>query len=628
MFPFVAVEGQEKVKKALYLSLINKKIGGVLISGEKGTAKSTLVRGLDEIIEDKKIINLPLNITEDNLVGTLDIEKTLKIGKKVFQEGLLKKSHNNILYVDEINLLGENIVSTLLEVMALKENYIERDGLSISHPTDFLLIGTMNPEEGELREQFLDKFGIFVKIEGIKKISTRVRIIKQRLEYERNPEKFRLNYEESSKLLKEKIQKAQELILKIKVSEQILRLAIKIVEEAHTVGNRAEIILVETAKAIAAFEGRIYLNIEDLKEAAEFVLPHRIRKVEEEKENNFQEEPNVDNQDDKKNENKDENIDDNRNSEEKEEPEIEKNEKCGSESELEESSQENSKPDENFEENYNIGKIFKVKEIIDTRMFDHKKRKGIGKRCKTKTSLLKGRYVKSIRPRGKILDLAFDATIRAAAPYQKLDQEEGLKIKISKEHIRVKVREHRTGTTIVFVVDSSGSMGVKKRMEAVKGTIMSLLKDAYEKRDKVGMISFRRDRAEEVLPITRSIDLAQKKLKNLVTGGKTPLVEGLLKGYSVLKREMKLDKDILPIMVILSDGKGNFSKKGEDPIKESIKVARNMSNEKIKIIVVDTEEGFVKLELAKKLAEALAGEYYRLENLKSDDLLTIVKDKI
>ena len=239
-------------------------------------------------------------------------------------------------------------------------------------------------------------------------------------------------------------------------------------------------------------EGRIYLNIEDLKEAAEFVLPHRIRKVEEEKENNFQEEPNVDNQDDKKNENKDENIDDNRNSEEKEEPEIEKNEKCGSESELEESSQENSKPDENFEENYNIGKIFKVKEIIDTRMFDHKKRKGIGKRCKTKTSLLKGRYVKSIRPRGKILDLAFDATIRAAAPYQKLDQEEGLKIKISKEHIRVKVREHRTGTTIVFVVDSSGSMGVKKRMEAVKGTIMSLLKDAYEKRDKVGMISDRK----------------------------------------------------------------------------------------------------------------------------------------
>lgn len=201
-------------------------------------------------------------------------------------------------------------------------------------------------------------------------------------------------------------------------------------------------------------------------------------------------------------------------------------------------------------------------------------------------------------------------------------------INIKKEHIRVKVREKRTGASILFVVDSSGSMGVKKRMEAVKGAVMSLLKDAYEKRDRVGMVSFRRDKAEELLPITRSIDLAQKKLEKLATGGKTPLAEGIAKAYTIIKNEMRKDKEVVPLIVFLSDGKGNFSASGKDPIKESLEMAEKIKNEGIRAIVIDTEEGFIKLEMAKTLSEAMKAEYYKLENLRSEDMLKLIKDNI
>lgn len=625
IFPFVAVEGQERIKKALLLNIVNKKIGGVLINGEKGTAKSTLVRGLGELFSEMKVINLPLNITEDNLVGSIDIEKTMKSGKKVFQEGLLKKCHGNILYVDEINLLGDSIVSSILEVASREMNYVERDGVSFSHECRFVLIGTMNPEEGDLRPQLLDKFGLYVNAVGTCDVLERVRIVKKRLEYENSPIEFCEKYREEEEILKEKVNRAKERVEKIKVSEQIMNISVKIVEEANTVGNRAEIILIETAKALAALDGRSYLNIDDLKEAAIFVLPHRTNQKQESTPQNKENE-----QED--NESKENNLPDEE--QEKETPEEsgkENEEKNDSEtSENSDKNEEEKKNNENTEseEEFGIGEIFKVKDILIDTVHDTKKRAGTGKRCKTKSGSLQGRYIKSTLPKGKIRDFAFDATIRAAAPYQTKNKENNLMISIKKEHIRVKVREKRTGASILFVVDSSGSMGVKKRMEAVKGAIMSLLKDAYEKRDKVGMVSFRRDRAEELLPITRSIDLAQKKLEKLTTGGKTPLAEGIAKAYTIMKNEIRKDKEIVPLIVFLSDGKGNFSVSGKDPVKESIEMAEKIKNDGIRAIVIDTEEGFIKLEMAKTLSEAMKADYYKLENLKSEDMLKLIKDNI
>lgn len=634
IFPFVAVEGQERIKKALLLNIVNKKIGGVLINGEKGTAKSTLVRGLGELFSEMKVINLPLNITEDNLVGSIDIEKTMKSGKKVFQEGLLKKCHGNILYVDEINLLGDSIVSSILEVASREMNYVERDGVSFSHECRFVLIGTMNPEEGDLRPQLLDKFGLYVNAVGTCDVLERVRIVKKRLEYENSPIEFCEKYREEEEILKEKVNRAKERVEKIKVSEQIMNISVKIVEEANTVGNRAEIILVETAKALAALDGRSYLNIDDLKEAAIFVLPHRTNQKQESTPQNKENELEDNNQEDEQEDNGSEenNLPDEE--QEKETPEEsgkENEEKNDSEtSENSDKNEEEKKNNENTEseEEFGIGEIFKVKDILIDTVHDTKKRAGTGKRCKTKSGSLQGRYIKSTLPKGKIRDFAFDATIRAAAPYQTKNKENNLMISIKKEHIRVKVREKRTGASILFVVDSSGSMGVKKRMEAVKGAIMSLLKDAYEKRDKVGMVSFRRDRAEELLPITRSIDLAQKKLEKLTTGGKTPLAEGIAKAYTIMKNEIRKDKEIVPLIVFLSDGKGNFSVSGKDPVKESIEMAEKIKNDGIRVIVIDTEEGFIKLEMAKTLSEAMKADYYKLENLKSEDMLKLIKDNI
>lgn len=633
VFPFAAVEGQEKIKKALLLNIVNKKIGGVLINGEKGTAKSTLVRGLGELFPEMKVVNLPLNITEDNLIGSIDIEKTLKTGKKVFQEGLLKKCHNNILYIDEVNLLGDSIVSSILEAASREMNYVEREGISFSHQCCFVLVGTMNPEEGDLRPQLLDKFGLYVSAAGTEDVLERVKIIKKRLEYESDPEKFCEKYKEDGEVLREKVIRAQGKIEKIKVSEQIMNIAVKITEEANTLGNRAEIILVETAKALAALDGRNYLNIDDLKEAAEYVLPHRTNQKnstapenrgdeldnnedsKDEENNNQEDNTKNENREEKENdkeENPDNSLNDEENNSDEQPQEEEKNESSGSET----------------DEEFGVGEIFKVKDIFLDSVKDSKKRTGTGKRCKTKSGSLQGRYIKSITPKGKIRDFAFDATIRAAAPFQKRDENSSLMINIKKEHIRVKVREKRTGTSILFVVDSSGSMGVKKRMEAVKGAVMSLLKDAYEKRDRVGMVSFRRDRAEELLPITRSIDLAQKKLEKLTTGGKTPLAEGIIKAYTIMKNELRKDKEIVPLIIFLSDGKGNFSLSGKDPVRESLEAAEKIKNENIRAIVVDTEEGFIKLEMARTLSEAMGADYYKLENLKSEDMLELVKKNI
>ena len=633
IFPFVAVEGQEKIKKALLLNIVNKRIGGVLINGEKGTAKSTLVRGLGELFSEIKVINLPLNITEDNLVGSIDIEKTMKSGKKVFQEGLLKKCHNNILYVDEINLLGDSIVSSILEVASREINYVERDGVSFSHECKFLLIGTMNPEEGDLRPQLLDKFGLYVNAAGTEDILERVKVIKKRLEYENNSIKFCEKYKEEEEILKEKVEHAKERIEKIKVSDQIMNIAVKIVEEANTVGNRAEIILVETAKSLAALDGRSYLNIDDLKEAAVFVLPHRTNQKHEstsQSKGNELEDKNQETEEEKNN--SEDNITQEKEEEVPEEPNKENFDNGNDSENIEESDRDEKKNKNNenaeSEEEFGIGEIFKVKDILIDDVHDTKKRAGTGKRCKTKSGSLQGRYIKSTLPKGKIRDFAFDATIRAAAPYQKKNKENNLMINIKKEHIRVKVREKRTGASILFVVDSSGSMGVKKRMEAVKGAVMSLLKDAYEKRDRVGMVSFRRDKAEELLPITRSIDLAQKKLEKLATGGKTPLAEGIAKAYTIIKNEMRKDKEVVPLIVFLSDGKGNFSASGKDPIKESLEMAEKIKNEGIRAIVIDTEEGFIKLEMAKTLSEVMKAEYYKLENLRSEDMVKLIKDNI
>ena len=317
LYPFTAIVGQEKMKEALILNIINPSLGGVLIRGEKGTAKSTLVRALANLLAEReenscefhcepdkidnycsqcsekylkgekiekhkstmKVINLPISATEDRVVGTLDIEYAIKTGEKKFEKGILAQSNRNILYVDEINLLDDHIVDVLLDSAAMGVNTIEREGISYSHPAKFVLVGTMNPEEGDLRPQLLDRFGLVVDVIGERETSKRVEVIKRRLDFEAEPEKFIKKYLEEEEELKNRIENSKKILENIKCSDEIYELAAKISIALNVDGHRADIAVVKTAITIAAFENREEVIKEDMLRAAVLALPHRMRKT-------------------------------------------------------------------------------------------------------------------------------------------------------------------------------------------------------------------------------------------------------------------------------------------------------------------------------------------------------------
>ncbi len=622
VFPFAAIIGQKKVKKALLLNLINPKIGGVLLSGEKGTAKSTLVRGMAALSEGMKVVNLPLNITEDRLIGSIDIEKTLAEGKRNFEPGILKEAHENILYVDEVNLLSEHLVNCLLEAASSGINKVEREGISFAHPSQFVLVGTMNPEEGHLRSQFLDRFGLFAEVSGCMDLLERKEIIKRRLEYEKSPLDFIEKWRLESDVLAKQIKDAKQYLSRVQVSDNVMKLAAEIAKGANCAGHRAELVIVETAKAMAAYEKRSNIAIGHIKEAAEYALPHRKREKPMEQELPS-EPPQMEDQED----------DNEKPLEQLEQPEKQESNQQENTNPMEPEQQENKgHEDEDKKEDDNmsidqlddIGRTFIVRNL-DIRMMDRKKRKGEGKRIRTKTDTKKGQYIRYKAPKDKLQDIAFDATLRAAAPYQSIRDKNGLAVTIESSDFREKVREKRTGSTIIFIVDASGSMGAKKRMSAVKGAVVSLLTDAYQKRDKVGLIAFRKKEAEVLLNITRSVDMAEKHLKALPTGGKTPLSAGLLKGYEMIKIAQKKNPDMLPIIVLVSDGRTNAAINGGEPLDEALEVANKIQMEGIRSIVVDTEQDFIKLEIAKDIAQALGARYYKLEELEGEQLAEAVR---
>lgn len=278
LYPFTAIVGQDKMKEALILNIINPSLGGVLIRGEKGTGKSTVVRGIADLMENKKVVNLPVSATEDRVVGTLDIEHAIKTGEKKFEKGILALAHENILYVDEINLLDDSIVDVLLDAAAMGVNIIEREGISYSHPARFILVGTMNPEEGDLRPQLLDRFGLVVDVVGEKDEEQRVEIIKRRLRFEEDREAFVKKYEADEKNLREKIERAKELLKRVVCEDSMYKIVAKIGIALEVDGHRADISIIKTARTIAAFEQREEVLKEDIIRAATLCLPHRMRK--------------------------------------------------------------------------------------------------------------------------------------------------------------------------------------------------------------------------------------------------------------------------------------------------------------------------------------------------------------
>lgn len=628
-YPFAAIVGQEYVKNALLYNLIEPRIGGVLLCGEKGTAKSTIVRGM-AALTDQKVVDLPLSITEDMLVGAIDFERAVKDGVREFSGGLLQRAHENILYVDEVNLLPDGIVSTLICAAASGENLVEREGISYRHDSRFVLVGTMNPEEGKLRPQFLDRFGLYVDVVGELDLEIRTEIIRRRMDYERDPESFCRAWQEESEVLRRRVLRARELVEQVEVDASIRSLAGKYAQQAGTEGNRCEVVLIRTASAVAAWNGRDYITAEDLKEAAVYVLPHRQRQklppMEEQPPQQSSEEP------EQPEDSEQEQQDEPRPEEPREQPpEPEQNyeEQEGNDGEeVDTPPPEMNEGSGSDEEQLVEGEEVALLSLIPAIPRDRLLRQGSGRRSKTKSGANKGRYAAfTAHSTPRQHDLALDATLRVAAPYQSRRDHTDCAVALTDSDLRFKVREDHVGATIVFAVDASGSMGAQKRMKAAKEAILSMLLDSYQKRDRIGLVAFRKEGAQTLLDITASVDLAQKKLQQLPTGGRTPLAAGLYQSWQLLKARKLKDPELLPMLVLVTDGRANKPLWTEDPVADAMRAAELIRQDHIHTVVVDTEKDFISLHIARQLADAMDATYYKVDELKADQLQTIVKSR-
>jgi magnesium chelatase subunit D len=647
VYPFCAIVGQEKMKTALILNVINPKIGGVLLRGEKGTGKSLAVRALANLLPEAKVVadcpfrcdpehpkelcdacsakvaagaklavakrpvsvvELPIGATEDRLVGTLDIEKAIKTGEKHFEPGLLADANRNILYIDEVNLLDDHLVDVLLDAAAMGVNFVEREGVSFRHPSQFVLVGTMNPEEGELRPQLLDRFALSVEVKGVPYREARAEIVRRRAAFENNPAAFIAAQFSGQEQVRRKIIEATKLLPMVKLSDDMLDLITQICIDFAVDGHRADITMYKTACTLAAFKGRTEVIEEDIKDAAELALPHRHRRQP------F-EEPNMEQQQIQ------ESI-----------QRWEQNREPQQSAPKHDDSQDNADQPEEKEEPekeqvFEADAPYQVKPLT-TPVLDQVQRGGTGRRSKSRSNSQRGRYVDSVVPKGKVSDLAFDATLRAAAPFQNRRRKESASseaLLIENCDLREKVRESKVGNLIIFVVDASGSMAAEERMTATKGAILSLLLDAYQRRDRVGMITFRKSAAELVLPPTNSVEMAQKCLAKLPTGGRTPMAHGLRLGMETIKECARNDKEVLPLLVLVSDGRANVNLYGGDPVEEAKAVAREIGTGGIQSIAIDTERGFLNFGLVKQVCEEMGGKYLRLEELSAAPIASAVR---
>ena len=629
-YPLAAVVGQEKIKKALLIALVNHNTGGLLIAGVKGTGKTVMARACNALAGKRIFINLPLNVTEDMLFGSIDIEYAVQQGKKRFAPGILSRADKNVLYIDDANLLRQDLLNAVLSVNETGQNIVERDGISYIHSARFTLLASMNPEEGVLPSHILDKFGMYVNAELVSDIEDRAKVIRRNLKYAANPEKFCSAYADETAKLLETVENARRLLPTVEISDAMLQLAAQLCSQAFCSGHRAEIYMLEAAKAIAALAQRAYVLPKDIEEAAEFVLPHRSRPpITQDNSDGGQDEQ--EDTPDNKNESEENNGDEDNNGN------VENNLPLPDDINSDDSNQQNDADPQNDTQQDNnnlapdekiadIDKNFVMPKIIVDMGEKSRIRHGSGKRSITKTDLKQGRYVRAELPKEKTTDMAFDATIRAAAPYQKLRTKNGCAIVIKDEDLRQKVREKRIGNTFLFAVDASGSMGARERMRAVKGAIFYMLQEAYQKRDRVGMIAFRRDKAEVLLPVTRSVDLAQKCLQKLPTGGKTPLADGLARAFLTLTMQSKKEHDMEPILVVVTDGRANAVEGESDPVGSALKIAAKIKKAKISSVVIDTENDFIKLGIARDLSEAMGAAYYTLNRLSKENIIKIIRN--
>lgn len=665
-FPFSAIVGQERLQLALILCAVHPGIGGVLVRGEKGTAKSTVVRALAHLLppvtgptgsRPARLVELPVGATEDRVVGSIDLERVLRDGEQAFRPGLLAAAHQGVLYVDEVNLLHDHLVDVLLDAAAMGRVHVERDGVSHTHPAKFVLVGTMNPEEGELRPQLLDRFGLTVDVAASRDVDVRMAVVRRRLDYEADPAAFAARYAAADRAEAARIRDARDRLPLVRLDDVELRRIAALCAAFDVDGMRGDLVVARTAAAHAAWRGADAVTAADVRVAAELALPHRRRRdpfdepgITEEQLDEAMEsaaaeaekaradapdsgadgaaredtadgrsDGDVDGRSDSAEGADDGRVDDRATGELPPE---------GGRPDSERPRPGPGGPDDDTDpEGPGSGSPAPEKRsgapVSGTVQAPRWEVPGLGEGAPGRRSRAESRLGRVVRPTtdpGTGLHLL--GTVFAAAPQQRSRGREHGPLRLAAADLRGAYREGREGNLVIFVVDTSGSMAARDRIGAVTGAVVALLRDAYQRRDKVAVITVRGSEAELVLPPTSSVDIAVRRLSGLRTGGKTPLAAGLLEARALVGRERVRDPRRRPMLVLLTDGRATG---GADPLPRARAAARGLARDAVTAMVVDCERGMVRLGLAAELARELRGGCVRLDTLTGETVAGVVR---
>jgi magnesium chelatase subunit D len=672
-FPFSAVVGSDDMALALILTTISPDVGGVLVRGEKGTAKSTIVRALAAVLppievvagdrfssdprerhvpspdgpfapdastEERpvRLVELPVGATEDRVLGSLHLERALSEGRAEYEPGLLARAHRGILYVDEVNLLHDHLVDLLLDAAAMGRATVERDGVSVEHAARFVLVGTMNPEEGELRPQLLDRFGLTVEVAAPRDPALRVEVVRRRMAYDADPDAFADTYADAEARLTDRILVAQKLVTQVALDDAALLKIAEVCAAFEVDGMRADIVTARTAVAHAAWHERTSVTREDIRAAARLALPHRRRR------NPF-DAPGLDE------ELLDRILGDDEPDPEPPTPEPPTPEpptpepppnasdgapgtdSSGATSSGEgdlappphdvpagsDSGGDSGAGDGAGGETSTVGATAPYRPRLFTVAGTGTGTAGRRSRAITDS----GRRIGSKRPTGGTGSIHLVETVRAAAPHQLARGRGSGSLVYRGDDLRVATREGQESNLVLFCVDASGSMAARRRMEQVKTAILSLLLDAYRRRDKVGLVTFRGDRADLVLPPTHSVDIAAARLQDLPAGGRTPLAEGLLEADRVLRVERVRDPRRRPLLVLVTDGRATH---GSQAVLRSRQVGAHLTG--VDSVVIDCETGPFRMGLAAALAASMGADHVPVAEVSAPALASIVQDSV
>jgi magnesium chelatase subunit D len=652
-YPFAALVGQDSLKQALLLCAVNPGLGGVLLRGDKGTAKTTAVRGLAEIMPPiwavpgcpfncepghpavgcpachpaaaeaqqmpAPFVNLPLGATEDRVLGSLDLQGLLADRQKKLQPGLLAAAHRGILYIDEVNLLADYLVDVLLDAAATGTSTVQREGLAVSHPARFTLIGTMNPEEGSLRPQFLDRFGLMVDIVAPRDVAERTEVVRRRIAFEHDPAAFRAQWQPAQAALQQQVSAARQRLPTVRIPEGLLTLISQLCTELGVASLRADIVLYKTARTLAALAGRPEATAADVRRAAELALAHRRRAQpfdspglpSEALDELMQQAP----------------PSPSPSAAAPPQPPTPPTSPASppqADASAEPAAEDSAEPveaappaaaDEAVAE-----QVFGVAAAATTRPIKLEaspaaasvlaQNSGSSGQRGASVQAARGQPVRAV-PDPNPSSLALEATVRQAA------LRDPAVTHLTRADLHQQVRQGKTGIFLLLVVDASGSMSASRRMEAVKGAVLSLLTEAYQQRDTVAVIAFRGVEARVLLPPTRSVAVAEEALRTLPTGGRTPLPHALQLAAQLLA-QADYAAGLQPLLVVLSDGKANVPLPGGgDASQQTQQLATQLRAQQLPTLVLDTDTSYLRLGKAAELATALGAQYLPLDELSA-----------